>query len=198
MTVPHPDEDPEFWDRCTIDGTVVPGRVTVRCPVKRDIDKKKPKGSDGARLEDRGYMLAEVEIDVEIGGGEQGYKDFADMQELIDQIHPRKKGGARAKQQISSPQTEINRITDIYVYSIDGPKREKNGLLMWKLKATEWTPQPVEVKQADPTQSQGFQPGYDPFNPVPYLPQDSESPGLPAQQPSELENLFAGPGALGL
>lgn len=139
-------EDPLVWDTVEIAGKKFPGVATIRGPgLKRKIDVKKPKGSDGASLKDEGIEPAKLEITLLI------WNRFfwEQLQGLIPIITPRKKGGARRPTTIVHPLTRLLNITNIYIDGIPIPEHDKqNGFLRVKFTAIEWFPAPKPVRKA--------------------------------------------------
>jgi len=139
-------EDPLAWDTVEIAGKIFPGVASVRgSGLKRKVDVKKPKGSDGASLKDEGIEPAKLEITLLI------YNRYfwEQLQGLMPLINPRKKGGLRRPMSIVHPLTRLMNITNIYVDGIPIPEHDKrNGFLRFKFTAIEWFPGPKPARKA--------------------------------------------------
>ncbi len=146
-------EDPLLWDTVELGNIKFPGLAVVTgSGLRRKVDVKKPKGSDGASLRDEGYQPAEIGIELLI------YNRFfwEQLQNVMSLINPRKKGGIRQPLTISHPLTELLGITRIYVKEIPVPVFDKrNGFMTVALKAIEWFPAPKPVKRGKAAGTKG-------------------------------------------
>lgn len=138
------DFDPLAWDTIFLGGELFPGIANVTGPgLKRKVDVKKPKGSDGASLRDEGIEPARLEIELLI----YNISDWEDLQGKLPIITPRKKGGLRTPLSIVHPLTRLLGINNIYIDSIPFPELDKStGFLSVRFTAIEWYPAPKPVK----------------------------------------------------
>ncbi len=134
------------WDTLILGGEVFPGIASIGgSGLKRKIDIKKPKGSDGASLRDEGYEPARLAVELLI----YSIADWDLLQALLPLINPRKKGGVRSPLVITHPITRSLGINSIYVDTIpifDHDKR--NQWIKVRFTAIEWFPAPKPVKKA--------------------------------------------------
>lgn len=65
------DDDPELWDTVYLAGSALPGIATVTGSHGRKLDVKSAPGSNGARIVDKGYQPAKVEIALRMWTKEQ-------------------------------------------------------------------------------------------------------------------------------
>ena len=138
------DFDPLAWDTVRLGGLLFPGIASVTGPgLKRKIDVKKPKGSDGASLRDEGMEPARLEIELVIYNN----TDWEDLQGKWSIITPRTQGGLRTPLTIAHPLTRLLNINTIYIDSIPVPDFDKaDGFLTVRFSAIEWFPAPKPVK----------------------------------------------------
>lgn len=138
-------DDDGDWDTLILGGTVWPGIWELSGDgVSRDIDVKKSKGSDTATLKDEGYQNAKFTATGTIWTAEQ----FSELQAILPEIHPRRKGGDRQALQIVHPAANLLGIDSVYLKGIkmpalDGPK---GGPMTIVLDLIEWVPKPVVPK----------------------------------------------------
>ena len=136
--------DPLAWDTVWLGGELFPGIASVTgSGLKRKVDVKKPKGSDGASLRDEGMEPAKLEIELVI----YNKTGWEDLQGKLPIITPRKKGGLRTPLSIVHPLTRILGINNIYIDSIPIPDFDKtDGFLTVRFTAIEWFPAPKPVR----------------------------------------------------
>lgn len=84
-TAPHWDDDPESWDRLVLAGRPLPGLARVTGRAGRKVDIRSPPGGDGARVRDRGYEPAQLEIELRVWSKAQ----LDELETALAQIHPR-------------------------------------------------------------------------------------------------------------
>lgn len=138
------DFDPLAWDTVWLGGLLFPGIASITgSGLKRKIDVKKPKGSDGASLRDEGMEPARLEIELVI----YNKTDWEDLQGKWTIITPRTQGGLRTPLSIVHPLTRLMGINRIYIDSIPVPDFDKtDGFLTVRFSAIEWFPAPKPVK----------------------------------------------------
>ena len=128
------------WDRITIDGTVLPGLWTVEARAKRLIDIKKAAGKDGAHVKDKGYEPSEIRLNGRI----QSYQQWQDFQDIFENFHPKKKGGARNPFDISHPLLALLAITQAYVVEVR-PRHPEGGVFSVEIDLIEYFINPVDI-----------------------------------------------------
>ncbi len=144
----EPDND---WDKLVLGGTVWPGVIADISgdAVARKLDIKKSKGSDKATIKDEGNTNAKFKVTLTIWTEAQ----WRELQALIPDVHPRRKGGDRRPLQIINPQINLLGINEAYLISIPIPKldRFKGGPLSFTMGFLEWVPNPKPVRNASGT-----------------------------------------------
>lgn len=85
MPVPFWDDAPDAWDTLSLGGTTMPGLATVQGRVSRKMDTRSRAGADGARVRDRGYEPAHLEIHIKVWTREQ----LQELTEVLAALHPR-------------------------------------------------------------------------------------------------------------
>lgn len=137
--------DPLAWDTVIIADCIFPGVVTVGgAGLKRKLDIKSAKGSDGATLTDNGIEPGKLTVELLIYNN----YDWEQLQGLLPIISPRKKGGTRQATTIFHPLCSLLNITKIYIDSVPFPEFDKrNQFLRFKFTAVEWFPAPKPVKK---------------------------------------------------
>lgn len=121
MTVPSPFADPDTWDALTIGG--VRFRGTFRWGgdiIKRKLDRRHAPGRDGARVRDKGYDLAEIDLTLTITDDDE----WADFTALVALVFPRSATPtARNAHACAHPELALAGITELYGTSM-GPVTE--------------------------------------------------------------------------
>lgn len=135
-------DDPDGpWDRLVLNGMPWPGAWQVSCECERDIDVKKSKGKDGAHVKDHGYRPASIKL----RGTIVTEAEWQQMQTLLPELHPRKKGAERRVITVDHPALALMGVRKLYVQKIDSPTIGDKGL-EFDIQCLEWTP-PKEVKK---------------------------------------------------
>lgn len=65
------DDSPDLWDTVFLDGRALPGVARVSASHGRKLDVKSAPGANGARIVDKGYEPAKVEITLKLWSSEQ-------------------------------------------------------------------------------------------------------------------------------
>lgn len=99
------EETPEAWDTLWLGGRAVPGIAKITGNASRKIDSRSPPNGDGARLRDRGYEPARIEVEIRVWTAEQ----LAALETLLEEIHPRRVPPA-TQQRSSSAARERDRL----------------------------------------------------------------------------------------
>jgi len=139
VTAPSPFVDPESWDTLILGG--VRFRGTFRWGgdlVKRKLDRRHAAGRDGARVRDKGYDLAELDLTLVMTSDEE----WQDMTALVALVFPRAATPtARNAHGCAHPELALAGITELYGTSM-GPVTEA-GPTRWEvtLKFVEYRPE---------------------------------------------------------
>jgi hypothetical protein len=138
------------WDRMQIGPRVMPGVwevVSGECA--RQVDHKKTKGKDGARIKDLGVLPGRFQLK----GRMCTEADWDVLQDVIPEINPKKKGGLRNPVTIFHPAVALLGITTIYVERIRPPE-VSHGILTITMDVIEWTKSPKPTKTRDKAESE--------------------------------------------
>jgi hypothetical protein len=136
------DDGSGAWDTLKLGDIVMPGIWRVECDCERNMDKKKPKGADCARLADHGYEPAELTLHGEIIGVEQ----WKALQAAVPKLHPRQKGGPRSPVRAEHPALALMGVHTIYIRAFRAPQI-KGGKLDFSIRALEWVAEPKKKKE---------------------------------------------------
>lgn len=121
MTAPSPFVDPESWDTLILGG--VRFRGTFRWGgdlIKRKLDHRHAAGRDGARVRDKGYDLAELDLTLTMTTDEE----WQDMLSLVALVFPRSATPtARNAHACAHPELALAGISELYGVSM-GPVTE--------------------------------------------------------------------------
>jgi len=145
MSIAHWDDDPTDWDRLVLGGNLMPGVWDIDFPSTRNMDVKKAKGKDGARFKDEGYDPARIELIGKLTSRDH----FKELARILSDIHPKKKGAARAVLGIDHPKARLLGIVSVYVIELRSPKLER-GLMTMTIRALEYVDKPATVKPRKP------------------------------------------------
>lgn len=86
MTVPSPFTGAASWDALTLGGVTYRGAFRWGGDlIKRKLDHRHAAGRDGARVRDKGYDLAEVDLTLTVTNDDE----WSDMQALVTVVFPR-------------------------------------------------------------------------------------------------------------
>ncbi len=85
-SVPFWEETPEAWDTLYLGGRAVPGIASVTGRAARKMDTRSPPNADGARVRDRGYEPAQVEVEVRVHTAGQ----LEALETFLEEIQPRR------------------------------------------------------------------------------------------------------------
>jgi hypothetical protein len=120
VPVPFWDDAPGAWDTLSLGGQTMPGLATVQGRVGRKMDTRSRPGADGARVRDRGYEPARLEIHVKVWTPEQ----LRELINLLAQLHPRNvtppstADGSRAERRV---QRAAQQVADAKAAADEGP-----------------------------------------------------------------------------
>jgi hypothetical protein len=105
--------------------------------VSRKIDTRSAAGSDGARVRDRGYEPASLEVTIRVWTEEQ----LEQLEEVLEPLHPRQGGTQRDPVDVAHPALAILGIRSAYVTAVGVPQLVA-GVLQVQIRLLEWTPTP--------------------------------------------------------
>lgn len=138
------------WDRVSIDGIVLPGRVLkLDIKPKRKVEKTKPQGTDNPFTKDQGYEGAEVNLEIELFKAEQATQ----LGELLAALSPRQPGAVSSPHVLGHPIAVAANVTKVYVeeYTIGMPIKNR---LKVPIKMSEWFP-PEPPKKTNQSNKSG-------------------------------------------
>jgi hypothetical protein len=121
----HWDDPDAPWDRLTLGDHVMPGVWEItggECA--RQVDHKKTKDKDGARIRDLGLIPPRMAA----RGRLTSREDWDELQKIMPDIHPKKKGGIKFPLAIFHPAVALLGVSQIYVERIRPPEI-KDGVL---------------------------------------------------------------------
>jgi hypothetical protein len=107
----------------------------------RQVDHKKTKDKDGARIRDMGLLPPRMSA----RGRMSTVEDWEMLQQTMPDIHPRKAGGIKFPLSIFHPATALLGVTQVYVERIRPPEI-KDGILEISIDMIEWSDQPKPTK----------------------------------------------------
>lgn len=111
--VPFWEETPEAWDTLYLGGRAVPGIASVTGRAGRKMDARSPPGGDGARVRDRGYEPAQIDVEVRVHTAAQ----LAELESLLEEIQPRRVPPATR----SRPQSAQRELDEVVAATVDNP-----------------------------------------------------------------------------
>ena len=130
-----------LWNLPELAGKTLPGLWSVRITFKRDIEKKKQKGKDGALITDQGDNPTEIEFRGRIFTEE----DWNTWQEISPIFFAKKKGAERSPISVVHPQTAAKNITTLYIEELSEELNDQDDVMIVTIKTIEWTARPKEV-----------------------------------------------------
>lgn len=143
MGLPHWDEVGGPWDGLQLGVYLMPGVWKIGGDgCSRQVDHKKTKNKDGARIKDLGVLPARFNA----RGTMVSMADWATLQTIIPDINPKKKGGLRFPLAIFHPAVALLGITTIYVEKVRPPEVDERGIMTIEIDMIEWTAEPKATK----------------------------------------------------
>jgi hypothetical protein len=100
----------------------------------RQVDHKKTKDKDGARIKDLGVLPSRFAARGKIMTPE----DWETMQDVLQEINPKKKGGLKTPLHIFHPAIAVLGVFTVYVERVRPPEL-KNGVAEFTFDMIEWT-----------------------------------------------------------
>lgn len=115
VAAPFWDDAPDPWDVLIIGEHTLPGITTVSGEIGRKVDVRSPPGGDGARVRDRGYEPATIEVENQCWRADQ----LRDLQPILEALNPRRvdaTGAAvAADQRLTATQRELSELIQLSV-----------------------------------------------------------------------------------
>lgn len=137
----HWDDPSAPWDRLQLGTFVMPGIWEITSgECARQVDHKKTKDKDGARIKDLGLLPPRFSA----RGRMVSPEDWDSLQQIIPDINPRKKGGPKFPLSIFHPAVALLGVNTIYVERIRPPEL-KDGVLEIQIDMIEFA-EPKETK----------------------------------------------------
>lgn len=147
MGLAHWDDADAPWDRLTLGVHVMPGIWEITSgQCERQVDHKKTRNKDGARIKDLGLLPPRFSA----RGKLCARTDWAKIQQIMPDIHPKKKGGIKFPLAIFHPAVALLGVTQIYVERVRAPE-VRDGILELQIDMIEWTEEPKETKTSKKT-----------------------------------------------
>ncbi len=141
--IPYPTEAESQWNTLVLGRNAFPGVWAVEGVSERELEVKPRKGSDLARIRDRGYKNAPLMLIGTIATPEE----WETMQPIIRQVHPRKKGKDRDPLQIVHPGAAYLGVNHVYVQRVHAPRALPNGIIEVRIEVLEWSNEPKKLKK---------------------------------------------------
>lgn len=139
------------WDFLTIGSIAMPGVWEITSgECARQVDHKKTKGKDGARIKDMGLLPARFTAVGKI----ITEKEWIELQAVIPEISPRRKGGLRTPFTIFHPAVALLGVNTIYVERVRVPE-VKADILEIQIEMIEWTETPKQARTSTQVQAKG-------------------------------------------
>lgn len=140
--IPHWDDPDAPWDKLTLGVHVMPGVWEINGgECVRQIDEKKGKDLDHARIRDMGLKPPRLQA----RGRLVSREDWEQLQRVLPDMHPRKPGGIKQPLKIYHPAAALLGITTVYVDRIRPPEIN-NGVLELAIDMIEWSDEPKKTK----------------------------------------------------
>lgn len=150
MTLAHWESEGAPWDRLQLGTFVMPGVWEItggECA--RQVDHKKTKDKDGARIKDLGLLPPRFTA----RGRMVSAEDWESLQQILPDINPRKKGGPKYPLSIFHPAVAVLGVSTIYVERIRPPEIH-DGILEISIDMIEFAePKPTNISKKPATPS---------------------------------------------
>lgn len=138
----HWDDASAPWDKLLLGPHTMPGVWEITSgECARQVDHKKTKDKDGARIKDLGLLPPRFSA----RGRMVTQKDWDALQNLMPDINPRKKGGPKFPLTIFHPAIALLGVNTIYVERIRPPEL-KDGVLEIQIDMIEFVSEPKATK----------------------------------------------------
>jgi hypothetical protein len=150
VSAPFWEEQPETWDTLHIAGQRVPGVAHVTGTAARKIDTRSAAGADGARVRDRGYEPAALDVQIRIWTEEQ----LEELEQILEPLHPRQRGTERTPVDVAHPGLAMLGIRSAYVTAVGIPQIS-GGVMTLTVRLLEWTAAPRAAPRPSTTSEGG-------------------------------------------
>jgi hypothetical protein len=151
-SLPHWEDEGQPWDRLTLGDNVMPGVWTiVSGAAELEIDSKKTKGKDRARVKPLGLLPPKMQAKGQL----VTRADWDALQKIMPDLQPRKPGGPKFALKIYHPAAAIIGVTMVIVERLRSPEIN-NGICEISIDLIDWTEEPKKVnvqKKKVPTTS---------------------------------------------
>lgn len=134
--IANPFEDPTSWDTLVIGGVTFTGQHEWSGDVlKRKLDRRHAPGRDGARVRDKGYDLAELELSLKCTEAQH----WRDLAALVALLFPRGSDTSRrAAHACDHPALAIAGITEVYAVSMGSVRQSSPTVWETTIKLVEY------------------------------------------------------------
>jgi hypothetical protein len=144
--LPHWEDEGQPWDKLILGDNVMPGVWTVTNGVAElQIDSKKSKGNDKARIKPLGLLPPKIQAKGQIVSRE----DWEALQKIMPDLQPRKPGGPKFALKIYHPAAAIIGLTSVIVERFRAPEIN-NGVCEITIELVDWTEEPKKVNFQKP------------------------------------------------
>lgn len=136
------EDDSDPWDDLYLGADRMPGIWEVQSgEAVRDIDTKKAKDKDSARVRDLGGQPIKFSATGRLITRDQ----WRELQRVLPTLNPRTSGGLKSPVAIYHPAVALLGVTTVYITKVTAPKLD-NGICEITIDMTEWSaPKPTKV-----------------------------------------------------
>jgi hypothetical protein len=146
MGLPHWYDAGSPWDKLVLGDNVMPGVwAIVSGAVELEIDTKKTKGNDKARVKPLGLLPPKIQAKGQIVSRE----DWEALQKIWPDIQPKKPGGPKFALKIYHPAAAFMGLTTVIVERVRSPEIN-NGICEITLDLIDWTETPKKTNFQKP------------------------------------------------
>lgn len=137
MSIANPFTNPDAWDTLVIGGVTFRGQHQWSGTVlKRKLDRRHAAGRDGARLRDKGYDVAELELTLKCTTAEH----WDDLCALVALLFPRGVDSTRRlAHACGHPALALAGIHEVYPVSMDSVRQTEPTVWEASIKLTEYS-----------------------------------------------------------
>lgn len=147
--LPHWEDPGNPWDKLILGNNVMPGVWAVVSGVAElEIDSKKTKGKDRARVKPLGLLPPKIQAKGQL----VTRADWEALQKIMPDLQPRKPGGPKFALKIYHPAAAIIGVNMVIVERFRSPEIN-NGICEITIDLVDWTEEPKKVnvqKKAKP------------------------------------------------
>lgn len=144
--IPHWEDDGSPWDKLILGNNVLPGVwAVVNGAAELEIDTKKTKGKDRARVKPLGLLPPKIQARGQLISRE----DWDALQKIMPDLRPRKPGGPQFALKIYHPAAAFMGLTTVIVERVRSPEIT-NGVCEITLDLIDWTDEPKKTNVQKP------------------------------------------------